>query len=181
MKKNEHRRIKMTKLLLKNSLVELMHSKPMAKITIKELCSNADVNRSTFYLYYTDQFALLKEIEDELLSHLKAHLEKIDTNHGTIPYLESMLFYITENAGIFRTLLCVQESFSFQSTFVEASFINLRQILPLDYPELARPYIYDFLIMGCLSVIKRWINSGFDMSCKDMASLLFQLSDKASK
>jgi hypothetical protein len=35
---NENRRIKMTKTLLKTSLIELMHTKPLGKITIRELC-----------------------------------------------------------------------------------------------------------------------------------------------
>ena len=47
----ENRRIQMTKKLLKESVFELMEQKPLNKITIKEICENADVNRTTFYKY----------------------------------------------------------------------------------------------------------------------------------
>ena len=63
----ENRRVMMTKRLLKESIFELMKKKPLNKITIKELCENADVNRTTFYKYYGDQYSLVKEAEDELL------------------------------------------------------------------------------------------------------------------
>ena len=41
----ENRRVMMTKRLLKESIFELMKNKPLNKITIKELCENADANR----------------------------------------------------------------------------------------------------------------------------------------
>ena len=62
-----NRRTKLTKMLLKNSLIELMNDKAVNHITIKELCEKADLNRSTFYLHYTDQYQLLSEIENDLL------------------------------------------------------------------------------------------------------------------
>ena len=55
----ENQRVKLTRQLLQNSLIELMQEKPIAKTTIKEICETADINRSTFYLYYADQYALL--------------------------------------------------------------------------------------------------------------------------
>jgi Transcriptional regulator len=179
MAQKENQRIKLTKRLLKNSLINLMHTKPIGKITIKELCENADINRSTFYLYYTDQYVLLNEIENELLSHSREHLEKIDSNVGSVQYLEALLSYIENNADIFRTLLCRQGSQSFQSAFVETSFHNLKLNLSLNCTESVAGYVYNYLIMGCLSTIKQWIESDFDMSSKDMANLIFLLSDKA--
>jgi AcrR family transcriptional regulator len=180
MNKTENRRVRMTKALLKNSLIELMKSKPINKITIKELCENADVNKSTFYLHYTNQFELLSSVEHELLSQAKEYLEKIDSDYGSVQYLESLLRYIFENADVFRALLCAQDSLRFQSDFIEMSFMNLKQVLYLDCPENTSSYVYDFLIMGCLSVIKRWINEEFNVSHKDIAQIIFRLSDQAA-
>jgi AcrR family transcriptional regulator len=176
----ENQRVKLTKQLLKNSLITLMHTKSIGKITIKELCENADINRSTFYLYYTDQYMLLNEIENELLSLVREHLGKIDSNIGSVRYLEALLSYIEDNADIFKTLLCRQESQSFQSAFIEASFLNLKLNISLNCIEPVSGYVYNYLIMGCLSMIKQWMESNFDISSKDMADLIFRLSDKAA-
>lgn len=61
-----NRRAQMTRLLLRTALVELMQEKPFNQITIKEICEQADLNRTTFYLHYADQFALLSDVENEV-------------------------------------------------------------------------------------------------------------------
>ena len=58
MENKESRRVTMTKMLLKTALIELMQEKPFQQITIKELCEQADLNRTTFYLHSADQTAV---------------------------------------------------------------------------------------------------------------------------
>ena len=64
------RRTRYTQMVLKKSLIEWMEQKPLAKITIKELCERADINRCTFYAHYRDQYDLLQQIEDEIILSL---------------------------------------------------------------------------------------------------------------
>ena len=64
----ENRRVRMTKRLMKDALLELMETKPFEKIKVTDVCAAADVNRSTFYAYYTDTLALLGEIEDDAIA-----------------------------------------------------------------------------------------------------------------
>ena len=179
MKKKENQRTKLTKILLKNSLIDLMHTKSVNKITVKELCENAGINRSTFYLYYTDQFALLKEIEDELLLNAREHLKNIDSNLNNLHYLKEMLYYMKTNSDIFHTLLCRQENLSFQTVFIDTSIRNLRINLNLQCEEKISDYIFRYLTMGCLSLITKWFEDGFDMSPEELAEMIFRLSDNA--
>lgn len=182
MKKKENQRVKLTRRLLKDSIVELMHTKPINKITIKEICENAEINRSTFYLYYTDQYALLSEIEDELLQQAIKHLEKISTETDSVSYLQILLEYIQENADIFKTLLCQPDNRSFQQKFVAISFQNLKQNLSQNFSESEKVsnYINSYLVMGSLNVIQRWIESGFNTSAAELALLLFNLCKNAA-
>lgn len=60
--KNNRRTI-ITKKILKDSLLELMQTKPISKITIKEICDLSDMSLSSFYLHYQGQSALLEDIE----------------------------------------------------------------------------------------------------------------------
>ena len=57
----ESRRVKMTKMLLNESFLKFLAEKPLAHITIKEICEAADVNRSTYYAHYTDPYDQLKK------------------------------------------------------------------------------------------------------------------------
>ena len=51
-------RIEKTEKAIKNAFLELRAKKPLEKITVKELCALACINKSTFYSHYEDIFAL---------------------------------------------------------------------------------------------------------------------------
>ena len=53
MKKNDAR-VRYTQKVLKDSLLQLLEKKPINKITVKEVCELAELNRATFYAHYTD-------------------------------------------------------------------------------------------------------------------------------
>jgi AcrR family transcriptional regulator len=58
---------------MNKALIELLEKKEFEYITIKEICSQAGVNRSTFYLHYENTTDLLNEttqyITDNFLSY----------------------------------------------------------------------------------------------------------------
>ena len=113
----EDRKTRYTRMVLQDSLIELMKEKPIAKITIKEICEKADVNRSTFYAHYTDQYNLLRKIENETFSWVKdaviALIGKTD-KQGTIKVLEGMCQYIVENSRHLQVLMSEQGDIDFQ-------------------------------------------------------------------
>ena len=66
--KRDDRRTQYSKRVIKESLLELLQEKPLNKITVKELCDRADVNRSTFYAYYTDIYELHRKMVKEFFA-----------------------------------------------------------------------------------------------------------------
>ena len=46
-----------------DAFVNLRSKKELRKITVKELCEKALINKSTFYTYYEDMFDLSDKIE----------------------------------------------------------------------------------------------------------------------
>ena len=69
------RRILRTRALLRQGLAELMQEKNAGDITVKELVAHANVNRSTFYLHYTDIDQMLASVEAELLARIEASVQ----------------------------------------------------------------------------------------------------------
>ena len=78
----ENQRIRLTKSLLKNALLELLAQKPIEKIAICEICAHAQVNRTTFYKYYGSQYDLLAEIEEDRFAKLEEALSYAYTIKG---------------------------------------------------------------------------------------------------
>jgi len=71
-------RVRYTQRVLKESFLFLLQKKPVNKITVKEVCELAELNRATFYAHYSDCFALMAEIEQELLDAFEQSLRLIE-------------------------------------------------------------------------------------------------------
>ena len=61
-------RVQFTRAALQQSLLRILRNKPIDKVTIKELCDEAKLNRGTFYLHYTTPNDVLMEIEQQFIS-----------------------------------------------------------------------------------------------------------------
>lgn len=72
------RRTLYTKRVIKEALIDLMRSKPFPKITVKELCAAAEINRGTLYLHYLDIADVLDDIENEILDATKDDLARVN-------------------------------------------------------------------------------------------------------
>lgn len=57
-------------------LIELLNEKSFAMCTVSDILSVAQVSKKTFYIYYSDEFALVKEIEDNLIHGLRKSLKE---------------------------------------------------------------------------------------------------------
>ena len=64
------RRVRKTKSQLREGLARLMLQKSIKEITVKELVDEVDINRSTFYLHYTDIYQMLQQIEEDALEEI---------------------------------------------------------------------------------------------------------------
>jgi len=66
-------RVKRTRQLLQDALIELMSEKSFQSITVQDIAERATVNRVTFYAHFQDKFALLEYTTREMI---KEHLRK---------------------------------------------------------------------------------------------------------
>lgn len=172
----ESRRITMTKNLLKESLLELLENKPLQKITIKEICENADVNRSTFYLHYADQFALCDEIENDSVEKINTCLAKVSMRNNRIEGLTEFLSYMKANGELFKILMRPDFNNSFRVRFSE---VAVKKLAELDYhdnvSEKDKDYIYRFIFMGTLGMLEKWIKDDLDLSPDELAAFILAL------
>lgn len=60
------RRIRRTRAAIQSAFLKLIFEKDINRITIKELCERADINKSTFYLHYQDIYDLEEQFKEEV-------------------------------------------------------------------------------------------------------------------
>lgn len=183
--KNEKtdRRIKYTKMVLKQGIVNLLKEKPISKITVKEICEEADINRATFYAHYTDQYDLLKQIENDLMADINQYLNNISF-HGNESELFQRMYkifdYINDNSELCSVLLGENGDSEFQKdvmTMLQKQFIS-EWTKKKGIQTLDAEYIYSFIIIGCIGLVHMWLKDGMKKSAREMAELLIQLTSQ---
>ena len=136
MNTKNNQRTRLSKLLFKNALMDLLKEKgSVAKISVRELCDRAELNRSTFYAHYNEPNDLLMEIETELLDATEEHLKKIgeENDAGAHKYILSFLQYIKQNDKQFRTLLIDSADPEFRSRLCSSQSFSLSKTLELNF------------------------------------------------
>ncbi len=176
----DDQRVKITKMLLKNSLVELMREYPISKISIKMLCERADINRSTFYSHYTDQYDLLKQLEQDVIVELKKHLTKDAFSRQTPQTLLTMseiLDYVAKNAELFKILLSDNGDSTFHleimSLAQQKMISDIHNNRNLD--ERTSAYMQSFAVTGTLTIVQKWLQDGIIESTERMSELISKL------
>ena len=61
------RRARYTRAVIREAFYELLREKGFEKMTVSDLCRQAQINRGTFYLHYEDKYELLNALIDEAL------------------------------------------------------------------------------------------------------------------
>ena len=167
------RRVQYTKRALREALVHLMRENHISKISVKALCDAADVNRSTFYAHYQNQYDLLRQIEAEALEDLTAYLlEEAPRTYNVTKILE----YAQANADLFIALLDESDG-AFQRQIMElAHVVDLRLT---DEPEACLDdrleYMYLFAVTGALGVLTQWLKKGTPQSPAVMSEMLMRM------
>lgn len=75
---NMDRRIKRTRKLLGQALIDLLQAQPLAEISIKEITDQADVAYSTFFRNFESKEALLLNEMREMVERLKGKISAAD-------------------------------------------------------------------------------------------------------
>lgn len=175
--KKTDQRIVLTRTLLKNALVKLMQERHISKISVRSLCEVADINRSTFYVHYTDPYDLLSKVEQEVLENLNKYLEKQDFNYTcpiSVQVLTRILDYFKENVELFKALLSKNCDFAFQKDILELAHVISSQI-PQTLDAKKQEYIKTFCLAGAISILQKWLQEGMEDSSQQMAEFIIQV------
>ena len=182
MNTRNNQRTRLSKLLFKNALMDLLKEKgSVAKISVRELCDRAELNRSTFYAHYNEPKDLLYEIETELLDATEEHLKKIgeENDAGAHKYILSFLQYIRQNDKQFRTLLIDSADPEFRSRFMQQSIIQFVNNLRIELPKELEQYIFSYILNGSTGIIIQWIRSDYAVNENEIVNLLFSINQSA--
>ena len=147
--------------MLRESLVKLMADKSIHKISVREICDNAQINRTTFYKYYGSPYDLLKDMENEVLSQIDSYLGvSEDRPKNNLQLLTKIVTYINDNINLCRLLINNTVDSEFPERLLGLPRIQelLSMQLVGQYDNDGTDYIHQFVVNGGFSILKKWIN-----------------------
>ena len=182
MNTKNNQRTRLSKMLFKNALMDLLKEKgSINKVSVRDLCDRAELNRSTFYAHYQEPNDLLIEIETELLDATEEHLKKIGAENeiGAHKYILSFLQYIRQNDKPFRALLIDSTDPEFRSRFMQQTIIQFVENLRIVLPKELEQYIFSYILNGSTGIIIQWIRSDYAADENEIVNLLFSINNSA--
>ena len=169
------------------AFLALLEKKDFAYITVKEICEEAGVNRSTFYLHYETMADLLSEsvshMNEQFLTHMKKDTDAFVTKLWDCPldelylitpeYLTPYLDYIEQHKLLFRTatenaaVLGMDKSYERMFRHVFTPILDRYGI-----PQQDRPYLMAFYIQGLMAIISEWLKNDCVDSIADVVNVI---------
>lgn len=177
----DNRRVRLTKKMMKDALLELLETQPINKITVTDICDTADVNRSTFYAYYEDVGALMLEMENDVLGQLpySPEIPLVYSDEKFLALLEEFFNYVRENERLFRIMIVQRDSDSFNQRLIKTVMERYRRNPGNPDSQMER-YAYVYCVSGVIGILKEWISGGFSVSTRTFSELVLDMSAKAT-
>lgn len=175
----EDRRIAHSKERIRTSLAECLQTTSLDKISVKEICEKADINRSTFYAHYTDIFTLYNEVKKEYFIPLEEQAQRLLMHEWNYKkYLVETNRYMEQNRMITLALYRADREAFLEKVNEIAGNQELWRGTGL---EVSFEYKKEFVLTGLLSVVMKWLRKERRESPEELAETIYVLTKTALK
>ncbi|MDY3724765.1 MAG: TetR/AcrR family transcriptional regulator C-terminal domain-containing protein [Candidatus Borkfalkiaceae bacterium] len=184
-----------TACLMDEAFILLLEKKEFQYITVKEICTKAGVNRSTFYLHYETMNDLLEESAQFVLKKFYESMQSVDDfniAHGeeginefvtsssldnlyliTPKYLTPYLQFIRDNKRLYATALKNVGLFKWENTYDNLFKKIFSPILDrFGQEEKIKPYLVLFYISGLMAIVTEWLKNDCAESVEEIISVI---------
>jgi AcrR family transcriptional regulator len=174
-------RIIKTRRLIRDAFIELLDKKGFGAITINNIADEAMINRSTFYLHYTDKYDLLHQTMEEAIQNIlqlvapEAHITDGKLEYDSfVQNISSILKTVESDATLYKIILNDKEMSGISKKFENALIEKLDIYFP-DHILISRDLFLDMITSLYMSAIKWWLNNDMKYSPNFMAEQLVML------
>lgn len=181
-KEQTDRRVRRTKAMLRQGLMQLMETKDIKDISVKELSDLADINRGTFYLHYADVYDMLTQLENELFVEFYDIIDRTLTPdsaiHSPATPLCEIFSFLERHRDVARVMMGPHGDLAFVNRLKALVQERIDDILSSRRTACDSCYIEAFAVSGCIGVIQTWLNQPEPPSSEAMASVCGRLLEK---
>ena len=176
-----------TAVRMDRALISLLEKKDLEYITVSEICAEAGVNRSTFYLHYETIGDLLAEttryLLDDFLSYFSIETRSIgnrmetcvltELNFITKQYLIPYLNYVQSHRKLFCIAMSNMNSLGFDDVYRNMYTHIFDPILArFQYPKEDRMYVMHFYLNGIMALVTLWLHDDCRRPVEEIVELI---------
>lgn len=166
MNKKANEQYKSNEKIILDVFTKLLEEKDIQKITVKEICEDAHINRSTFYNHFEDVYGVLEKmwlIHEDNMAYIfrKSHSSSKREN------IRLILLYIKENELFYRV--------SFHSPIfskMSAGFEDMFKHHEMGRFNLKEQYKMEFVKQGMLSTIAYWLDLDCNLDIEELLDVI---------
>lgn len=182
MEERENRRVALTKRYVRESLLAILRDKSLHKVSIRELCERAGINRSTFYNHYGSQYDVLDEMARDYLVSIERTIAAADMRdrQSVVQRVTLVLRYMRDNLALSRMLINNQLDGTFSERLFSLPKVGemLEEALRDVESETERRAVVLFAIHGSYRLLQEWINAEEQTAAREEAELILALAGR---
>lgn len=171
----KNQRFKDTEILMQSAMLKLMEETEFKKITVKKICEEAHVNRSTFYAHFIDIYDMLDKMEatlrKELLSTYQHPSDEsyIFSKHSFLIFLD----HIKKHKYFYRINLQTRKNFPLKQGYEDLWKLieNRCKAGGIDDKEEILYYLINFQA-GLTITLKHWVDTDCKASKEKIAEII---------
>lgn len=164
--------------LLHQALLALLKEKPLNKITVRELCTKAGVNRTTFYNHYHSPEDILRELVQQYAHSLSKLFDS--PNHTFFSVITQVLERMEHNRSQILPLMQALPGAYLSESILALPQIDglLTQALEARGKMAYKEELRTFILAGSSRLITDWLTAPSRRSAAEEAKLLLELCGK---
>lgn len=172
------RRVQYTKRVIQEAVLELLKTKPIDKITIKEICELADVNRGTFYLHYYQPRDVLKEIENQFIGENMQYFDSYWQEDRQVGHMQQLFSCVFHNQERCRVLMGENGDPQFMNSLKHLVRSGVVDEWQKEFPAYERgklEFLFEYVFTGSMRLILNWIDDNEGLPIQILAQRLDRL------
>jgi AcrR family transcriptional regulator len=176
------RRVRRTRRLLQQALLQLLGDEPLSKVTVSQIAARADVSRQAFYLHFSSKEELLLSHVDDVFDEIRATVLPSPTRPRAAGLKELLTTTFDEwarHADSLGLALQIED----KDQVIERIRVHVADLMDafaqygredvVAYPM--HEYVVDFITGGVYMLLRSWSRDGLATPSTQMAELAYSL------
>ena len=174
------RRIARTRLALRDAMLHLLPERGWDELNIQQICEQANVGRSTFYIHYRSKDDLLAESLNDLRDALSAATPHHPGPQQPLGFMPGLMAHMTEHRRVFKAVVGRRSGHGIERRFRETVFQLVESGIAKQKPlDVKSRMVARYIAGGVVDLMAWWVDAPGAPAVDELEKLMQALACSA--